>query len=185
MSIIIYLSYAFGLSELALVIFKRTKSGTVKTRNDKGSLILLWLIMICCITTGFFKAKYSDWAPVNYILAVSGILAYISGLAIRWLCIMQLKQRFTVDVAINRQHILETEGLYKYLRHPSYLGLLLIIVGLALAMNSIISFIIVVFPVLLALNYRIRIEEKLLEREFGKEYINYSSTRKRIIPFVY
>jgi len=145
----------------------------------------LWLVMIFCITAGFFNAKYNRWVPLNYFLALSGILSYISGLIIRWISIMQLKQRFTVDVAINRHHLLETGGLYRYLRHPSYLGLLLIIIGLSLAMSSLISFIIVVVPVFLVLNYRIRIEEELLEREFGEKYCSYKASRKKMIPFVF
>ncbi len=185
MNIIIYLSFVFGLSELGLVLFKRAKSGTVKTKYDKGSLILLWVIMISCITAGFFKAKYSNWIPINYILALTGILLYISGLIIRWMSIIKLKKRFTVNVAINRGHVLETGGLYKYIRHPSYLGLLLILAGLSLAMNSLISFIIIIVPVFLALNYRIFIEEKMLEAEFGEEYANFRSTRKKIIPYVF
>lgn len=185
MNIIIYLSFVFGLSELALVLFKRSESRSVKTRYDKGSLILLWVIMISCITAGFFMAKYSEWIPINYILALTGIVLYISGLIIRWISIIQLKKRFTVDVVINRGHILETGGLYKHIRHPSYLGLLLILAGLSLAMNSLISFIIVIVPVFMGLNYRIFVEEKLLDAEFGEEYVNFRSTRKKIIPYIF
>jgi protein-S-isoprenylcysteine O-methyltransferase Ste14 len=185
MSVIIYLSFVFGLSELALVLFKRSKSDTVKTRSDKGSLILLWVIMISCITAGFFNAKYNQWYPINYTLALTGIVLYIAGLIIRWLSIIQLKKRFTVNVAINREHFLETAGLYKQLRHPSYLGLMLILLGLSLAMNSLISFIIVIVPVFLGLNYRIFIEERLLKAEFGEEYVNFRAARKKIIPFVW
>jgi protein-S-isoprenylcysteine O-methyltransferase Ste14 len=98
---------------------------------------------------------------------------------------MQLKKRFTVNVAINREHVLETEGLFKYIRHPSYAGLMLILGGLALAMNSLISFIIVVIPVFVGLNYRIFIEEKLLVDEFGEEYTDFKAKRKKIIPFIW
>ncbi len=185
MNVVIFLSLAFGLSEFALVLFKRTKTGIVKARGDKGSLLLLWLIMISCITTGFFKAKYGDWTPINFVLALIGVLVYAIGLIIRWKAILQLKQRFTVDVSINIWHTLETQGLYRHLRHPSYLGLLLIIAGLALAMNSLISFTIVVVPVFSGLIYRIYVEEKLLEREFGEKYLTYKAERKKIIPFIF
>jgi protein-S-isoprenylcysteine O-methyltransferase Ste14 len=185
MKIIIYLSFAFGISEIALVIFKHSKSESVKTRKDRGSLLILWLIMISSLTAGFFLADYNRWNPINYILASAGIVLFISGLIIRWSSIIQLKQRFTVNVAINKEHSLETNGLYRYLRHPSYLGLLLILAGLSLPMNSLISFIIVIVPVFLGLSYRISVEEKLLESEFGDEYLEFRSNRKKIIPFVY
>jgi protein-S-isoprenylcysteine O-methyltransferase Ste14 len=185
MNIVLYLSLVFGFSELALLFFKRSKSGLVKTRSDNGSLILLWFLMISCITAGFFNAKYNQWDPLNYALALAGILLYITGLIIRWMLIRQLKKRFTVNVAINREHVLETGGLFKYIRHPSYAGLMLILSGLGLAMNSLISFIIVVIPVFLGLNYRIFIEEKLLGLEFGEEYADFKAKRKKIIPFIW
>jgi protein-S-isoprenylcysteine O-methyltransferase Ste14 len=185
MKIIIFLSFAFGLSELALVLFKHSRSGNVKTRKDKGSLILLWSIITFSLTAGFFLANYDPWRSINYLLASLGIVLYVSGLLIRWISIIKLKQRFTVNVTVIREHKLETEGLYRYLRHPSYLGLILIMAGLALGMNSFISFIIVVAPIFLGLQYRISVEEKLLESEFGDEYTQFKSTRKRIIPFLF
>ncbi len=185
MRAVIYLSFAFGISELALVLFRRARTGLVKTRGDRGSLIIMWIAMISCITAGFFLAKYSRWLAINYVFAAAGIMLYIFGLIIRWLSIIRLKQRFTVDVAVNREHHLETGGLYRYLRHPSYSGLLLIITGLSLAMNSLISLIVVVVPVFFSISYRIIVEERLLVREFGQSYINFCATRKRIIPFIY
>jgi protein-S-isoprenylcysteine O-methyltransferase Ste14 len=62
---------------------------------------------------------------------------------------------------------------------------MLILGGLALAMNSLISFIIVVIPVFVGLNYRIFIEEKLLVDEFGEEYTDFKAKRKKIIPFIW
>ena len=182
---IVLLSYLFGFSEIALLIFKRSKSSVVKTKSDRGSLLLLWILMITCIASGFFKAKYSDWTGINYLLAALGVVLYLAGIYIRWRSIIQLKQRFTVNVGINKIHTLETGGMYKHLRHPSYSGLLLILTGLSMAMNTLISFCIVVIPVFLGLIYRIYVEERLLTGEFGDEYKNFMATRKKIIPYIF
>lgn len=185
MQIIIYLSFLFGISELGLTLFKHSRSGSVKIKNDKGSLIVLWVLMICCMIAGFSTANYGSWSAVNYILALSGILIYVAGMVVRWKSIIQLRKRFTVNVVVNKEHTLETEGMYRHLRHPSYFGVLLIITGLGLAMNSYISFIIVFVPVFLGLNYRISVEETLLAAVFGEEYDMFRSTRKKIIPYIY
>ncbi|HKK41927.1 MAG TPA: isoprenylcysteine carboxylmethyltransferase family protein [Bacteroidales bacterium] len=185
MQTIIYLSVLFGVSELALTLFKHTKTGSVKVKDDKGSLVVLWILMISCITIGFNTANYSEWSFTNYVLASAGVSIYLAGLVIRWKSIVQLKKRFTVNVAVNKVHKLETEGMYRYLRHPSYSGLLLILAGLGLAMNSYISFFVVLVPVFLGLNYRISVEENLLAAEFGNEYDTFRASRKKIIPFIY
>ncbi len=185
MHVLIYLSVFFGISELALTIFRHSKSVSVKTKDDKGSLLVLWILMISCITVGFSTASYSIRTTGNYVMALAGMIMYLSGLIIRWKSIIQLRNRFTVDVVVNRDHKLETGGMYKYLRHPSYSGLLLILAGLGLAMNSVASFLILIVPVFLGLNYRISVEEALLKKEFGEDYFRFCSTRKKIIPFIY
>ena len=92
---------------------------------------------------------------------------------------------FTVDVAIANEHTLKTNGLYKVVRHPSYLGLILIIAGLGLCLNSWLSFIIMFVPTFIAISYRIAIEEKALIEEFGDQYTQYKSKVKRLIPGIY
>ena len=183
--LVMYLSYLFLFSELILMLTKRSKNKSVKSRGDRGSLIILWLTIAICLTLGFNLAKFGVWSPVNYFLGFLGLLLLFCGLIIRWTTIIQLKKEFTVDVAINQIHQLKTDGLYKIVRHPSYLGLLMILTGFSLGMNTIISFIVVMLPVFLAIIYRIKVEENLLVKTFGEEYIKYASSTKKIIPFVY
>jgi protein-S-isoprenylcysteine O-methyltransferase Ste14 len=90
-----------------------------------------------------------------------------------------------VDVAINSAHELKTNGLYKIIRHPSYLGLLLIMTGEAISMASLISFAVVFLPVCIAVIYRIHVEEQLLKEAFGEKYSIYKLNTKIIIPFIY
>jgi protein-S-isoprenylcysteine O-methyltransferase Ste14 len=168
-----------------LVLFKRSKQKSVKMKRDRGSLLILWIIIAVCLTAGFWLAKYDSWQLTNYIIASLGILLFIFGLIIRWLAIIQLKRAFTVNVVINRGHELKTDGLYGMVRHPSYLGLLLIMTGLSLGMNSLLSILLVTIPVFAALLYRIYVEEKILEEEFGVQYRDYIKEIKKIIPYIY
>jgi protein-S-isoprenylcysteine O-methyltransferase Ste14 len=92
---------------------------------------------------------------------------------------------FTVDVSIATTHTLKTSGLYKIVRHPSYLGLMLIITGLGLSDGSILSFIVVVASVFLAMNYRMAVEEQALIAEFGTQYEDYKKRVSRIVPWIY
>jgi protein-S-isoprenylcysteine O-methyltransferase Ste14 len=94
----------------------------------------------------------------------------IGGLIIRWTAILQLGNAFTVDVAITDTAGLKTNGIYERIRHPSYSGLLLVITGFSATMNSICSFLVLVIPVLIAVIYRVSVEEKVLMNEFGVAY---------------
>ena len=183
--IVQFSSFIFFLFELVLMIVKRSKKDGYKVRSDKKSLVLLWITIPVSLTLGFLAANYQKWNITNQSIAFLGLAIYLSGFIIRLVSIRQLKHGFTVDVVVADNHKLKTDGLYKYIRHPSYLGLLLICFGLSVAMNSIFSLSVVIVPVFLALTYRIKIEESILTKEFGETYLNYMSGTCRMIPNVY
>lgn len=183
--LIIYFSYLFLFSELILILTKRSKNKSVKRRGDRGSLIILWLTISVCLSLGFNLAQFGVWSSSDYLIGFLGLLVSFSGMIFRWTTIIQLKKAFTVDVAINQAHQLKTDGMFKMVRHPSYLGLITILTGFALGMNTLISFIVVVLPVFVAIMYRIKVEENLLVETFGEEYIKYSSSTKKIIPYLF
>ena len=185
MEIVYYFSLLFFMLEFILMIVKRSKNKGTKLKKDKMSLLLLWIAITLGITTGFFNANYKEWNNWNYSITIIGLCILIVGIIIRWISIIQLNKEFTVDVAILANHKLNTNGMYKYIRHPSYLGLLLICFGLSIAMNSIISLIVITIPVLFAIIYRIKVEEKILINEFGDVYKDYMIITNKIIPKLY
>jgi len=183
--VIICLAYLFGISESILAFKRRSKKKTVKTKGDKGSLIALYVVFSISMTAGFMLADFRTQSASYYLIVSCGLLLYISGLIIRWTAILQLKKAFTVDVAVGQDQKLATTGLYKFIRHPSYLGLLLIMTGFSVSMNSIISVLIIVIPMFLVILYRISVEEKLMIQEFGIEYLNYKDKTKMLFPLVF
>ncbi|MGC1389763.1 MAG: isoprenylcysteine carboxylmethyltransferase family protein [Bacteroidales bacterium] len=185
MQLIVCFSLIFAFSELLLMFFKHSKIETAKTRKDHGSMILIWVMIIGGFCVGFFLAKYDSWNYFNSVITGIGLILIMTGIIIRWLAIMQLGKSFTVDVAITDVARLKINGLYKRVRHPSYLGLLLIIFGFSVTMNSIYSLVVLVVPVGFAVIYRIRVEERVLLTEFGEDYSEYRSKTKKLIPGIY
>jgi protein-S-isoprenylcysteine O-methyltransferase Ste14 len=82
---------------------------------------------------------------------------------------------------MQREHALETRGLYARLRHPGYLGALLASLGGALAFGSAPALPLVAVMSLL-LWQRAKREESMLERHFGAEYVRYRSRTGRFLP---
>jgi protein-S-isoprenylcysteine O-methyltransferase Ste14 len=185
MRIVVYLSYAFALTEIVLLVVKHSKGGNVKTRKDRGSLILLWVMIMIGFTGGFILSKFESRISVNYFYIWVGFVIILIGLIVRWVSIIQLGKSFTVDVAITDVARLKTDGLYKRVRHPSYSGLLLVILGFSVTMNSLLSIIAAVLPIFIAVVYRIHIEETLMLEEFGAKYKDYCKTTKKILPYIY
>ena len=107
------------------------------------------------------------------------------GIVIRIIAIVSLGQFFTVDVTIRVDHRLKKDGIYKYLRHPSYSGSLLSFIGLGLTMNNWISLLLISFSIIIAFIFRINVEEKVLIEQFGSEYIEYKKVTRGLIPFIF
>jgi protein-S-isoprenylcysteine O-methyltransferase Ste14 len=121
----------------------------------------------------------------SIVLQDIGLTVIVIGFIILWIAVVQLGRLFTVDVAISATHTLKTEGLYKIVRHPSYLGLMLIITGLAVCMPSLVWMAVTIIAVFIAMNYRIIVEEEALTNEFGDQYRDYSEKVSKLIPWLY
>ena len=175
-------SILFFLSEFALMMVRHSKQRGIKIRNDKKSLAFLWFAIPLSLTIGFFTANRHQWNTINDLIAWLGLAVFMAGIIVRWLSILQLKKAFTVDIVITDDHQLKTDGMYKRIRHPSYLGLLLICAGLAISMNSLISLLVIIIPIFIAIIYRIKVEEDILLEAFGEAYANYRMKACMIFP---
>ena len=109
----------------------------------------------------------------------------IVGLIIRITSIMTLKQHFTYTVTKIENHELIEAGLYKSIRHPGYLGQLIIFIGTSISLSNWLSVLFMIIPVLLGFIYRIKVEERFMIEQMGEKYIGYKKRTKRLIPKIY
>ena len=187
MSMVLWIAVGlFPVSEVTLAILKRANPRTTQV-EDRGSLGLLWAVIL--LSVGMAIALM--WVPaarlhISATLHQTLTLALlVAGLAIRWWSILTLGQLFTVDVAIHRDHTLVETGLYKYIRHPSYAGLLMAFLGLGVAYANWLSILALVVPITLAIVNRIAKEEVALRGALGEPYAAYCARTKRLLPFLY
>jgi protein-S-isoprenylcysteine O-methyltransferase Ste14 len=113
-----------------------------------------------------------------------GVLLYTAGGVLRLAPVFVLGRRFSGLVAIQPEHRLVTSGLYGIIRHPSYLGLFVLMLGWGLAFRSGVGVVIAVLSLGVLLG-RIQAEERLLSETFGVEYDAYRARTSRLIPYVY
>jgi protein-S-isoprenylcysteine O-methyltransferase Ste14 len=113
-----------------------------------------------------------------------GVGVVVVGSFLRLWPVFVLGKRFSGLVAIQPGHKLVTTGIYRHIRNPSYLGLLLGALGWALAFRSIVGIILALLN-LVPLIARMNAEEKLLRDEFGAEYDAYVARTRRLIPGIY
>jgi protein-S-isoprenylcysteine O-methyltransferase len=96
-----------------------------------------------------------------------------------------LKGHFTVGLGRQAGHTLVTTGPYRFVRHPGYLGYIIGLTGLGLALGSIAALAIVI-PATGFILWRMPREEKALLEEFGDSYRDYvARTKWRLLPGIY
>jgi protein-S-isoprenylcysteine O-methyltransferase Ste14 len=183
--IILVFTYSYGLFELFMGMRQRRKRNINKS-DDKSSI---W-ILTGLITVGYFLSfiigatKIGRIYPWDTFFAI-GMTLIIAGLIIRITSIVTLKQQFTYTVTKIENHELIERGLYKLIRHPGYLGQLLIFVGISTSLSNWLSVLSMIIPVLVGYIYRIKVEEKFMKDQMGQKYIDYQKKTKRLIPMIY
>ena len=105
-------------------------------------------------------------------------------MVLRWTAVLSLGRLFTVDVAIHSDHTVVHSGLYRFMRHPSYTGLLIAFLGLGVFFRNWLSIFGLLVPITLAVMNRVRHEERALLRALGPEYADYCARTKRFIPWL-
>ncbi|PZF71704.1 hypothetical protein DN068_16680 [Taibaiella soli] len=129
-----------------------------------------------------------DHNPIftSYAVAMNvGLGVIILGMVLRFAVIRSLGRYFTVDVTIREGHQLKTDGIYRYLRHPSYAASLISFAGFGISLNNYLSLLMLVVLIGAAFFYRVKVEERALIEQFGDDYINYMKRSKRLIPFIF
>ena len=177
---LIALNILIVLAFLALLPYRRPTRHVWKSRGTFIAFVIAlmtemfgWPLVIFLLSPvvslprlapGFFDAV-GHW-PAGVGTAVS--LAGLALVALGW-------------QQIHRAEALVTSGLYRYMRHPQYTGILLFTLGWLLHWPTVVT--LILWPVLVAAYaWLARQEERLALEEFGQAYADYASRTRRFIP---
>ena len=156
-------------------------------REDRANRWVIVAFALIGLLAGYLPA-YTDrkgfWTLDGDTIRWIGVVLFAAGGALRIWPVFLLGRRFSGLVAIQTGHTLVTSGVYGFIRHPSYLGLLVNSLGWGLAFRSGVGVLLtaLLIPPLLA---RIGAEERLLRSQFDGEYDTYCARTSRLIPWLY
>ena len=158
---------------------------SLKTPLETGLLVLAW--------AGFFIPLIWLASPVlsfaEYRLSlgpfVAGVLCLAAGLWLFHRSHADLGTNWSITLEVREQHRLITQGVYRRIRHPMYLALVLFSMGHALVIPNWVAgpSNLVAFVILFAL--RVHAEEQMMGDKFGDEYSAYRARTKRLVPGIW
>jgi protein-S-isoprenylcysteine O-methyltransferase Ste14 len=160
----------------------------VKSRRGPLEAVLLtfalgtfFLTMVWIATPLFAFADY----PLRPLPFVAGVLTFATGQWIFYRSHADLGTNWSVTLELRERHRLVTHGIYRWMRHPMYLALLLIATGQALALPNWLVGPSYLVAMLLLVALRLGPEERMMREQFGKDYEAYAATTKRLVPGVW
>jgi protein-S-isoprenylcysteine O-methyltransferase Ste14 len=157
-------------------------------RLERGRLLVVFGAIYAGVAGGFLVAEKVHAAAIaegRWPLFVLGMVLICAGIAIRQWAVALLGELFTVDVRVHPGQSVVERGPYRWVRHPSYAGLILTFVGIGLALENWAALIVLAVVPTLGLVVRIRFEERALLDGLGEPYRRFAATRPHLFPGVW
>jgi len=157
-------------------------------RYNRNLLVLAFLLFPFAVALPYFEFKFLTSPYLSsfiFPVLIVGILALLIGWIVLLVSRLQIGRFGGARIAIEDDHRLVMDGMYRFIRNPQYLGMLLILSGYAFSLGGFIVTAIIVICLLAIFRSRIRLEEELLLAAFGDEYREYTRRTWRLLPHIY
>ncbi|MCI4334226.1 MAG: isoprenylcysteine carboxylmethyltransferase family protein [Thermoplasmata archaeon] len=182
-------SLAYGiwlLSEIVgSLLVPAIRGGMAPARRRSGGasgVVILAGLLASFVLLGLFRPL--GWATLPVVYVDAGVLLMLTGIAIRQWSIAVLGRFFSTSLRIVDHHELVEAGPYRWVRHPSYTGIVVSMVGAGLASGAWEAVPLVLVVAALIFGYRIRSEERLLLDELAPAYAAYRERTWRLVPYL-
>ena len=140
-------------------------------------------VIVACALAALWTGAAIPWLRPQ--VTIAGIVVIVLGTALRWWAIFTLGRYFTMDVEVRSTQSVVQSGPYRFVRHPSYTAILILLLGVGMALANWASLVVMLAGGLIGLLYRVRVEERALVEALGQPYRDYMRPTKRFIPFIF
>jgi protein-S-isoprenylcysteine O-methyltransferase Ste14 len=184
-ALVISLAYpalaCWALLEVGLRVREAVRGKGGRNR-DRSTRVLIAISFGAAIGVASIATSVAPSLRIPRAVQVFGVIVMWVGLVTRVWAVAALGGAFRTTVEVDADQAVVTTGPYKWIRHPSYAGLLLILAGLGLALGNWLSAAACLALPLPALVWRIHVEEAELSRVLGGAYRAYQTRTARLIP---
>src|SRR3954453_3295591 len=154
-------------------------------RADRGTFWWIQVWQVIALAAALLAPSVSTFADLPAGLWPVGAAIAVAGIAVRLWSVSTLGRHFQRVVSVDADQELVVGGPYKWVRHPSYAGVLLAFAGIALAQSNVVSIVAAVTFALIGYVPRIRVEEQAMESRLGDRYRVYAESRARLVPHLW
>jgi protein-S-isoprenylcysteine O-methyltransferase Ste14 len=178
------LFYGWGAFELAANL-RLWQPGSPNRDRLSRYVIIVGMLAGIVLAVAATHWHAFDITITRAVVFYTGLALMVAGLAFRAYAMRQLGRLFIPEVRVQPGQKLVQAGPYRLLRHPSYTGMLITVLGYGLALTNWLSLAVLLAVAGLVFGWRMRVEEAALLEAFGDEYRAYMQRTKRLIPWLY
>lgn len=184
---VFFFFFLLRLVFIGLVALKRERHerfverpGTWLQYSQPPLIGIMILLVYAGIWTDYFRLDVP--ARTDFLLRVTGMLLTAAGVVLAAWSVRSIGKDMQMDIAVNKGHVLRTEGAYSMVRHPMYLSLILLCLGAGVATLNLLLTGFALFVLAPVQFLRARKEEDLFVKHFGKTYTAYRKKTPMIVP---
>jgi protein-S-isoprenylcysteine O-methyltransferase Ste14 len=171
------------IPEVWLIFRDRKIESARGSFNGRFAYFLLISAILLSVLLTIFNF---DLIPISEnIRLLIGTIIICSGLSIRWWAIYTLGKYFSIVVRAEQDQKIIDYGPYKYVRHPSYTGSLLVCIGFGLGLGNLIGLLIMIILPLAVFMLRAIVEEQFMVSSFGDDYLTYMRKTTMFFPVIH
>jgi len=161
--------------------WKNHRARLQRTEHDRQTALEITVLGALGVSVALIAMPFIE----GHTPRMLGVIIAIAGGALRYWSIRTLGQFFTLTLQVNQAQQVIRAGPYRWVRHPSYLGGELALLGIGITCGNWVSAALMVTPMLIAHLRRIKIEESMMQNAMGTLWADYARSTSRLIPFVY
>lgn len=178
--------YLIFLSFFHLMEFLSTCMWNITEVDDDSFILEDYQMLLVNLVAMIEYLVSKNYKQFYVYVSLAGVAFIISGQFIRTYAMYTAGSSFNhyIQREYNQKHHLVTDGIYRYMRHPSYFGFWWWFIGLQLMVNNIFTLIVGTIVLWKFFNTRIKFEETYLIKFFENDYVNYKDRTNTMIPFI-
>ncbi|MBV9516322.1 MAG: isoprenylcysteine carboxylmethyltransferase family protein [Mycobacteriaceae bacterium] len=177
-------SGAYFLTNDPAAVDRRMRSGPGAESRPVQKVVAagIYVLVAALLVVSALDHRFG-WSRVPVGIALIGDALAAGGLGIAILTLFQNRYG-SANVTVEQGQKLVSTGLYGVVRHPMYLGAMIMMTGMPLALDSWWGLILLV-PALVGISFRIRDEEEMLTRELAGYRAYTGEVHYRLLPYVW
>lgn len=153
--------------------------------GGRSEWVSLGVLVVAGVASGFVAGPFHGLLALPRPVALwAGFAIALIGVVVRFWAIVALGRFFRGVVTVQSDHEVVRRGPYRVIRHPSYLGALVGVLGFGLTSGSVAAALVMTAVLGVGFAYRIAVEERALRTGLGAAYEEYAATTGRLLPRV-